>query len=95
MGTLSNEKKFELEDICDLPIPLTGTVRLKKISKYVYLVMMQEGLQLTQHGGNFRLHSPDFAITISPEDAVWMIEEIQLIPSIHQVFSRLVFWRPD
>lgn len=80
-----------LSDLVEMPIPLTGPVEVIRDN-----VLMHFGqTRIFQHGGDFRMINDGdngFKITISPDDALWVINRLGLEASIVPPNRRSVIW---
>jgi hypothetical protein len=51
------------------------------------------GCKIVQHGANFRLHHLDMAVTLSPLDALWLIDQLSLGAHKSEIMRRVVTWK--
>ncbi len=81
-------------EIFAYPFPLSGPV---KINRDAAAAAFDGHCCITQHGSDFRFYSDHpqngFKVTITAEDALWLIEELSLGAQSSAIFRRVVTWR--
>lgn len=71
------------------PIPQTGDVEIIRDEVAEHF----KDSKIAQHGGRlFRLHGQTHALTITADDALWIIEEMGLGASLSLPMRRVVIW---
>ena len=75
------------------PVPQTGHVKIIREN----IAAVGKDVQIVQHGGSsFRLHAQDMAVTVSPDDALWIIEQLQLGCKKSPIgLRRVVIWSTE
>lgn len=73
------------------PMPTVGPVLINREAVRAHFGNSKIG----QHGAEFRMwrDGPDgFKVTISAEDALWIIDDLKLGASVSDIFRRAVVW---
>lgn len=70
------------------PIPLTGPVKINRFA----VVENFGDCKIVQHGSHFRLHDESGSVTLSHEDALWIIDVLSLGASRSPMMRRVVVW---
>ena len=79
-------------ELFEQPIPLTGPCKLKR--EAVNDISFA-GHQIVQSGGEFRMHGVDLRATLSPDDALWIIDKLMLGAGNHGIMRRVVIWSQE
>lgn len=88
-GTVSNSSSTDLlAGFILTPVPPTGPVEIARDKVSANF----RKAKISQYGGEFRIYSDDYKVTLSPSDASWIIDKMRLTPERSEIFTRSITW---
>jgi hypothetical protein len=78
----------KLHEIVDWPLPDTGPVKINRPA----IIADFRGCKVVQSGGAFRMHGENFAVSLDPLDALWIIQTLALGAKPSPIMRRVVVW---
>ena len=78
------------------PVPTTGLVKInRKLFQEQWIAKEHTSMVVQSSGGSFRLCNDHIRVTVSAEDALWIIKTCELLPKISPIIRTVVIWSED
>lgn len=80
----------DVRGLFECPVPLTGLVKVNRTA-----IERFADCRIVQHGNAFRVHGEDFAVSVEPLDALWIIETLGFGAERSEIMRRVVIWKSN